>query len=107
MLKILSSNQIRELDQYTIDHEPIASIHLMERACQAFITWFTKEFEGQRKIGVICGTGNNLALVGVLHQRGICYQFLSVKNTDKGKDRTIFCNFMTWEILVNILLISK
>ena len=59
MLKILSSAQIKKLDQYTIEHEPISSIHLMERACLAFITWFIKEFEAPKKIGIICGTGNN------------------------------------------------
>ena len=31
-MKILTGAQIRELDKYTIDHEPIASIDLMERA---------------------------------------------------------------------------
>lgn len=72
MLKILSTKQIKELDAHTILHEPISSIDLMERACQAFITWFTKEFEGQRKIGVICGTGNNggdgLAIARLLNE---------------------------------------
>ena len=34
-MKILSSPQLKELDKYTIDHEPIASIDLMERAAHA------------------------------------------------------------------------
>ena len=34
-MKILSSSQLKELDKYTIEHEPIASIDLMERAAIA------------------------------------------------------------------------
>lgn len=59
MLKILTSKQIKELDAYTILHEPIASIDLMERASEAFVNWFTIQFTAPRKIGIICGTGNN------------------------------------------------
>ena len=35
MKKIFTAAQIHELDQYTIDHEPIKSIDLMERAARA------------------------------------------------------------------------
>ena len=34
-MKIFTSAQIKELDKYTIEHEPIASIDLMERAAKA------------------------------------------------------------------------
>ena len=34
-MKIFNSAQIRELDKYTIEHEPIASLDLMERAAKA------------------------------------------------------------------------
>ena len=59
MLKILTTSQIKELDAYTIQHEPITSIDLMERACSAFTSWFTSKFANDQPIGVICGTGNN------------------------------------------------
>lgn len=59
MLKIISTLQTKELDEYTIRHEPIASIDLMERACEAFVTWFTKRFEKDHTIGIVCGAGNN------------------------------------------------
>ncbi len=59
MLKILTTSQIKELDAYTIRHEPIASIDLMERACSAFTSWFTATFSMDQTIGVVCGTGNN------------------------------------------------
>ncbi|MFN9861932.1 MAG: NAD(P)H-hydrate dehydratase [Bacteroidota bacterium] len=59
MQKILSATQIKELDRYTIDHEPIASIDLMERASRAFFDWFCLKFLPPQKIAVVCGTGNN------------------------------------------------
>ena len=34
-MKIISSQQLKELDKYTIIHEPISSIDLMERAAHA------------------------------------------------------------------------
>jgi ADP-dependent NAD(P)H-hydrate dehydratase / NAD(P)H-hydrate epimerase len=59
MTKILSAEQIRKLDAYTIANEPIASIDLMERACRAFVQWFTGKIDATKKIGIVCGTGNN------------------------------------------------
>lgn len=59
MQKILSAQQTRALDAFTIGHEPIVSIDLMERASQAFVTWFTGRFDITHRVGVVCGTGNN------------------------------------------------
>jgi len=59
VLKILNTKQIKELDAYTIKHEPVSSIDLMERACRAFVTWFAEKFDVEKKVGVVCGTGNN------------------------------------------------
>ncbi|MBS1682042.1 MAG: NAD(P)H-hydrate dehydratase [Bacteroidetes bacterium] len=74
MLKILSSKQIRELDQFTIEHEPVAPIDLMERACLAFVQWFVQQVRQEKKIGVVCGTGNNggdgLGIARLLTERG-------------------------------------
>ncbi|HEY3429502.1 MAG TPA: NAD(P)H-hydrate dehydratase [Cyclobacteriaceae bacterium] len=59
MLKILNTSQVKELDAFTIQHEPIASIDLMERACHAFVSWFTLHFDITQRVGIVCGTGNN------------------------------------------------
>lgn len=59
MLKILNTQQIKQLDAFTIEHEPVKSIDLMERACEAFTYWFTQRFDASHKVGVVCGTGNN------------------------------------------------
>ncbi len=74
MLKILSKLQIKALDEHTIRHEPIASIDLMERACRAFVDWFTGRFQTDQTISVVCGTGNNggdgLGIARLLHEAG-------------------------------------
>jgi len=60
MLPLLTSSQIREADAYTIAHEPISSIDLMERASKAFVGWFINHFpEKNKPVSVYCGTGNN------------------------------------------------
>lgn len=60
MLPLLIATQIREADAYTIAHEPIASIDLMDRASKAFAGWFINHFPDKEKaISVYCGTGNN------------------------------------------------
>ncbi len=59
MIKILNTQQIKDLDAYTIRNEPIASIDLMERACRSFCSWFTDRFDPMNRVGVVCGTGNN------------------------------------------------
>ena len=74
MRKILNSAQIKELDAYTIHHEPIASIDLMERASKAFVSWFINEFDLSKGVGIICGTGNNggdgIAIARLLSEAG-------------------------------------
>lgn len=58
-MKILSNSQIREADAYTIAHEPIASIDLMERAANSCSEWITKHYSHNAVFYIFCGTGNN------------------------------------------------
>lgn len=59
-MKILNAGQIRQLDAYTIENEPINSIDLMERAAQTFVRWFTRVFSPDAKdIIIFIGPGNN------------------------------------------------
>lgn len=74
MIKILSPSQIRNADQYTIAHEPILSIDLMERAAHAFVSKFLEIVPERKKVRIFCGTGNNggdgLAVGRMLRQKG-------------------------------------
>ena len=58
-MKILSAEQIRQWDQYTIDHEPVSSFNLMERAAQQCTDWIISNFQSLIAIKIFCGKGNN------------------------------------------------
>jgi NAD(P)H-hydrate epimerase len=58
-MKIFKAEQIKIIDQYTIDHEPISSIHLMERAAWQCTTWIMKHFGRSLTMKIFCGCGNN------------------------------------------------
>jgi ADP-dependent NAD(P)H-hydrate dehydratase / NAD(P)H-hydrate epimerase len=73
-MKILTAEQIRAADSYTIMHEPISSIALMERAADTCTQWITNHFPNDTLFIVICGTGNNggdgLAIARQLLEKG-------------------------------------
>ncbi len=58
-MKIFSAAQIRKWDDYTIRHEPVSSINLMERAGMLCCNWITGNVEKDLPYIIFCGTGNN------------------------------------------------
>lgn len=73
-MKIFTSEDIRKCDQYTITHEPVSSVQLMERAALACASWIAEHCKSHKNIAVFCGTGNNggdgLAIARLLHSKG-------------------------------------
>lgn len=74
-MKIFSSTQIHELDKYTIDHEPIKSIDLMERAASRIVAEIRHLCTAYNTIVVFAGPGNNggdaLAVARILASEGL------------------------------------
>jgi len=74
MIKIFETLKIKELDEYTITHEPIDSIDLVERAAMAFTQEFCRNFSKQKRVVVFAGQGNNgadaLAIARLLSEEG-------------------------------------
>ena len=59
-MKILTGGQFRELDLYTIEHEPVRSIELMERASRAVTEEILRRWPAQeQRIFVFAGPGGN------------------------------------------------
>lgn len=58
-MKIFTSTQIKELDRYTIEHEPIPSIDLMERAAKTLTRAITDTWNNSVPVVVFAGPGNN------------------------------------------------
>ena len=86
-MKLLTAEQIRKLDQATIEKEPIASIDLMERAASRCADWFSLRYP-RRKFAIICGTGNNggdgLAIARMLHRRDCDVEAYILGNPQEG-----------------------
>ncbi|MCY7408808.1 MAG: NAD(P)H-hydrate dehydratase [Chitinophagales bacterium] len=59
MLPILTSQQIRNADQYTIEHEPIKSSDLMEYAAKEFCNELEQLSDKDAALYIFCGPGNN------------------------------------------------
>ena len=59
VMKIFTRTQIQELDKYTIEHEPIKSIDLMERAARAITNAITDRWPVNVPVVVFAGPGNN------------------------------------------------
>lgn len=85
-MKIFYTSEIKELDAYTVEHEPIASIDLMERAACA-LTDAILEMYPNSSFTVFAGPGNNggdgLAVARMLSNAG-CHVAVWLINP-KGK----------------------
>ncbi len=73
-MKILSAEEIRQWDQYTIENEPILSIQLMERAATKCAEWLLQQYPDAGSFAIFCGKGNNggdgLAIARLLIEKG-------------------------------------
>ncbi|MDR0348294.1 MAG: NAD(P)H-hydrate dehydratase [Tannerella sp.] len=74
MIKIFETAQVKKLDQYTVKHERIESIDLIERASVAFVNEFCHHFSKRNHVIVFAGQGNNgadaLAIARLLQDEG-------------------------------------
>ena len=74
-MKLFPTKDIKQIDAYTIAHEPISSIDLMERAACALTEAITARWnDTSTPFIVFAGPGNNggdaLAVARLLSQRG-------------------------------------
>ena len=58
-MKIFSTNQIADIDKYTIENEPVSDIDLMERASEQLVDWIVREVLNDKNIYLFAGPGNN------------------------------------------------
>ena len=86
-MKILTQKQIRLVDAYTIEHEPISSVDLMERAATSCVYWINDYFDTQRKMAVFAGPGNNggdgLAIARLLQRIGFDVSVYMLTGSDQ------------------------
>ena len=58
-MKILSASQLKVVDAYTIEHEPVSSTNLMERASRAVADKIRSRWSIDTPIKIFAGPGNN------------------------------------------------
>jgi len=90
-MKIFTSKQIAKIDAYTIEHEPISSIELMERASGELFKWIVARFPAPQNCKIFVGPGNNggdgLALARMLSDKNYTVEvFLVIISDKRSKD---------------------
>ena len=89
-MKIFSASQIKKWDEFTIEHEPVSSIELMERAAQACTNWITENFKNKHYFKFFCGKGNNggdgLAIARMLLEKKISVDVYVTGSVHGGSD---------------------
>jgi ADP-dependent NAD(P)H-hydrate dehydratase / NAD(P)H-hydrate epimerase len=90
IMVILSSGQIHDWDLFTIHHEPILSVNLMERAAFSCFEWLQERDYSSASYQIFCGKGNNggdgLALARILFKHRIPVTVFVLETGQKGTD---------------------
>lgn len=86
-MKVFSAEQISKIDTFTIEHEPIASIDLMERASSKIYNWIVGKFPSPQNCKIFIGPGNNggdgLAVARMLAEKNYSVEVFLLKISDK------------------------
>jgi ADP-dependent NAD(P)H-hydrate dehydratase / NAD(P)H-hydrate epimerase len=89
-MKLLTAEQIKQWDAYTIAHEPISSVDLMERAALKCTEWIISKPFFDQPVKIFCGKGNNggdgLAIARQLIERAIHPTVYILEFGHKGSD---------------------
>lgn len=89
-MKILSAQQIKEWDQFTIQNEPITSLQLMERAAGNCVDWLVNNDWLNNTFHIFCGKGNNggdgLAIARLLLNKGAIVNTYILEHGHKGSN---------------------
>ncbi|MFP4060064.1 MAG: NAD(P)H-hydrate dehydratase [Bacteroidales bacterium] len=89
-MKFFPTARIKEIDQYTIDHEPVLSINLMERAAKACTRWIINNLPPETEFLIFCGPGNNggdgLAIARQLADEDFSVKVAILRFTEKVSD---------------------
>ena len=86
-MKILTATQCKALDKFTMEHEPIASIDLMERASVALAKEMMTRWKAPQRFLFFAGPGNNggdaLAVARIMSRHGYDVEAYLFSTTDR------------------------
>jgi ADP-dependent NAD(P)H-hydrate dehydratase / NAD(P)H-hydrate epimerase len=112
IMKIFQTEQVRLIDQFTIENEPIASSHLMERAASKCTAWLINNYSRERSFKIFAGCGNNggdgLAIARQLASNDYRVEVFLVKVSDTlSDDAKINLELIKKKKVIDIREISK
>ena len=85
MQYLLTTDQMKQVDNYTSEYFLLASPVLMERAALAVCEEIEKRFSDKSRVCIVCGNGNNggdgYALGRILLERGYQVDLFRAKNS--------------------------
>jgi len=88
MQHIVTAEQAKEIDRFTIEEVGIPSMVLMERAALAVVEKIVSRVKASDRILCICGRGNNggdgIAVARMLHQEGYAVSVQLIGNPEKA-----------------------
>ncbi len=86
-MKIFTTDQVKLIDEYTIENEPVSSIDLMERAAVQCVGWLTDKFSRNHNFKIFAGPGNNggdgLTIARILNQNDYNVEVHLIKLSDR------------------------
>lgn len=89
-MKIFTGKQIHEWDTYTMEHEPILPIDLMERAAKALTDAIKNRWDASHPFVIFAGPGNNggdaLAVARMLTEHGYSVETYLFNTSNKLSD---------------------
>ena len=96
-MKILTAENIRSADEFTIKNKPISSLELMENAASFCAEWIFQNCKHHHAFAVFCGTGNNggdgFAIARMLYLKGFDVDvFIDFSNEKRSQDAQINYN---------------
>lgn len=88
---------IREADEFTIRHEPVTDLDLMERAATTCADWIISHFSAHLHTIIFCGNGNNggdgLVIARLLVNAGFKVSVFCIGNPEKMSP-SCFANYL-------------
>lgn len=112
MSKLFSVSQIQAWDTYTIEHEPISSIELMERAAKECVAWIIQKWpDTDTTFAIFCGNGNNggdgLAIARLLILSAYHVNVCLIDNSKRSEDNAAMLKELEFLYKRCIVYISK